>query len=120
LIRLVLAFLTSWRALTRLTLLAQLTLTTLLIRMRLARLRLTRLTDSDPGLADIGPVCTVSAAWLTLATRLTLATQLILILLALADQLKLMRLTWTLVQLMPARLTLRLVQLTQRLSWILA
>ncbi len=71
----------------------------LLTRMRLARLRLTRLSDSDTGLADFGPACTVSVARLTLASQLTLAALRILIL-TLAAQLKLILLTWTLVQLM--------------------
>ena len=100
LIWLALALQTSWLALTLLTLLARLTLVLLLTRMRLARLRLTRLSDSDTGLGEFGPACTVSVAWLTLAARL------ILILLTLADQLKLMRLTWALVQLMQTLLTL--------------
>ncbi len=65
--------------------------------MRLARLRLTLLSDSDTCLGDFGPACTVSVAWPTLAARL------ILILLTLDDQLKLMLRTWALVQLMQTR-----------------
>ncbi len=95
-----LALQTSWLALTLLTLLTRPTLPRLLTRMRLARLRLTRLSDSDTVLADFGPACTVSVAWLTLAARLKL------ILLTLADQLKLMMRTWALVQLMQTWLTL--------------
>ena len=95
---------TSWLALTLLTLLGLLTLARLLTRMRLARLRLTQRSDSDTGLADFCPTCIVSVARLTLTARL--------ILLTLADQLKLMWRTWTLVQLIPTRRQLTLVQLT--------
>lgn len=105
LIWLALVLQTSWLALTLLTLLGLLTLARLLTRMRLARLRLTQLSDSDTtGLADLCPTCIVSVARLTLTARL--------ILLTLADQLKLMWRTWTLVQLIPTRRQLTLVQLT--------